>query len=108
MKKLYLILIIINSTIFISCDATQAEVSLPTIMCGMCEQSISKTLMETDGIKGVKVDFPNKTSQIAYDDTKISLKDIEEKISSIGYQANELVANPIAYQNLPRCCKIGM
>lgn len=108
MRKLYFLLIVIGSSMFISCDATQAEISLPTMMCSMCEQSISKTLMGIDGVKGVKVDFSNKTSQIAYDDKKISLKNIEEKISSIGYQANKLAADPLAYESLPRCCKVGM
>ena len=32
---------------------------------------------------------------------------IEKKISELGYQANELTADPESYESLPACCKIG-
>ena len=38
---------------------------------------------------------------------KTNKKSIEKIVSELGYQANNLKANPDSYADLPACCKIG-
>ena len=55
----------------------------------------------------VKVDLETKITKVVFDKEKIDLSKIEKAISGLGYQANETLADPIAYEGLPGCCKIG-
>jgi hypothetical protein len=38
---------------------------------------------------------------------QITLEEIKVKIASLGYQADEVPADKIAYDALPACCKPG-
>ena len=37
----------------------------------------------------------------------IDIATIEKAVSALGYQANETLADPVAYEALPGCCKVG-
>ncbi len=91
----------------IGCGESHAEVSLPTIMCGMCEQTIKSSLNDLDGIKNVKIDLENKVGAITFDNQKVDLDGIEKAIATLGYQANDTKADPAAYETLPKCCKVS-
>ena len=104
-------IIVLNFLIilFIGCGVSngkQANISLPTIMCGMCEDNIKNAVFNLDGVMKASVDLEKKTGTIFYDEKKITLTQIEEKISAAGYKANNMLANVSAYEKLPRCCKI--
>ena len=106
--KLFLISIILSSG-FYSCgssNASEANISLPTIMCGMCETNIKDAFSETDGIIKVSVDLEKKSGKIYFDSGKVSIPQIETQISAAGYQANNVTAIKSAYDKLPRCCKV--
>ena len=87
-------------------NAEVAKISLPTIMCGMCEANIKDAFSSTDGIFKVNVDLDSKSGQVFYNSKKVSLAQIETAISNIGYRANNKKAVKSAYDKLPRCCKI--
>jgi len=106
--KLLLISIILGVSIF-SCESSntsEADISLPTIMCGMCETNIKDAFSETAGIIKVDVDLEKKSGKIYFDSDKVSISQIEKQISSAGYQANNVAADKSAYDKLPRCCKV--
>ena len=44
-----------------SSNAEEAKISLPTIMCGMCETNIKDAFASTDGILKVNVDLDSKS-----------------------------------------------
>ena len=87
-------------------NAEEAKISLPTIMCGMCEANIKDAFSSTNGIFKVNVDLDSKSGQVFYASEKVSLAQIETAISNAGYKANEKEAEKSAYDKLPRCCKI--
>ena len=89
-----------------SSNAEEAKISLPTIMCGMCETNIKDAFASTDGILKVNVDLDSKSGQVFYDSKKVSLTQIETAISNAGYKANDKEAVKSAYDKLPRCCKV--
>jgi len=113
MKKINvfkLLIAIAIITLFSSAEAIAgdktAEISLPSIQCGMCERTIEKALNKVDGIVDVNVDVENKKATVTYDDTKADLPAIEKAITSAGYDANDKKADETAYKKLNSCCKL--
>lgn len=110
-KQLTLILVILT---FVSLnlradsitDVKTVEISLPTIQCGMCARTIKNAIGNLEGIIKSKVDLENKKVTIKFDDSKISKEEIENAITSAGYDANDKPANAEAYENLSSCCKV--
>ena len=108
MKNKIIIQLIFLIILTSGCDTAQSsKISLPTLMCGMCETNIKDALLGIDGIVKVSVDLGKKIGNVSYDQEKISLTEIEKKIADSGYQANEMTANKLAYEKLPKCCKIN-
>ena len=107
--KLFQILIPVVFTLVIGCGGEQvnAAVNTPTIQCGMCQKTIEIGLTKVPGVTHSTVDLETKTTKVIFDKEKTDLSKIEKAISGLGYQANETLANPIAYDGLPGCCKIG-
>ena len=97
----------------LSCDDNYKTVTIntPTIQCGMCDMNIKQGLKKIDGIAKSTSDWMGDESErktvVVYDSEKLDLKTIEETISNLGYQANSKLANTVAYEKLPACCKIG-
>tara|TARA_B100001250_G_scaffold401946_1_gene414424 strand:+ start:765 stop:1100 length:336 start_codon:yes stop_codon:yes gene_type:complete len=107
--KLVQILIPTIFTLVIGCGGEQinAAVNTPTIQCGMCQKTIEMGLKNVPGVAHSAVDLGTKITKVIFDKEKTDLSKIEKAISGLGYQANETLADPIAYNGLPDCCKIG-
>ena len=107
--KLFQLLIPVVFTLVIGCGGEQvnAAVNTPTIQCGMCQKTIEIGLTKVPGVTHSTVDLETKTTKVIFDKEKTDLSKIEKAISGLGYQANETLADPIAYEGLPGCCKIG-
>ena len=96
-------------SVFIGCGGEDTDVTVmtPTIQCGMCQKTIEMGLSKLEGVGHSTVDLASKTTKVSFDSKKTDLLKIENAISSLGYQANAVSANPDAYESLPACCKIG-
>ena len=102
-------LAILFSTLMVGCNNASEEmvVNTPTIQCGMCQKIIEVGLAKVDGVSNPKVDLKTKKTMLFHDPEKTNMKSIEKVVSELGYQANNLKANPESYADLPACCKIG-
>ena len=105
-KRITLILI---TAIFFSCGEEPDKVTIetPSIQCGMCQKNIEMGLKKIKGVSGSNVDLSSKVTTVLYYKEKTDVASIEKAISGIGYQANTVAADPVAYEALPACCKIG-
>ena len=83
-----------------------AEISLPTIQCGMCVRTIEKALDKLGGVINIDIDVENKKALVTFDDTKTDLLKIEDAITKAGYSVNEKKADEAAYKKLHSCCKL--
>ncbi|MBT3180752.1 MAG: heavy-metal-associated domain-containing protein [Candidatus Marinimicrobia bacterium] len=88
-------------------EAKQADIALSTIQCGMCESTIERGMSKIKGITNFDVDLKTKTGRVNFDAAVIDMAAIEKAISDLGYQANNTIADPVAYEGLAPCCKIG-
>ena len=101
--------IFICTVFFTNCNNggfQKAEISIPTIQCGMCTITIENALGKVDGVKKAVVDMEKLIAMVVYNPEKTGLSSLESAISNSGYQANEKLANHEVYQALPVCCKL--
>jgi mercuric ion binding protein len=74
-------------------------------VCESCGGRILKELYNERGIKNTSVDPKANTITVIYDEKKISAREIRQKISGLGFDADELKADPAAMAKLDDCCK---
>jgi copper chaperone CopZ len=87
-------------------DKKTDEVRIKTsLMCGMCKTRITDGLIYEKGIKEVTVDIPTKYVTVKYNTKQTNPDKIRQHISNLGYDADEVPANPKKYEKLPACCK---
>jgi mercuric ion binding protein len=73
--------------------------------CETCGDKFNKDLYNEDGIKSVEVDAKANTITVVYDTRKIDLNKIKVLISKLGYDADEIKADPAGVAKLDGCCK---
>ncbi|HAF30144.1 MAG TPA: heavy metal translocating P-type ATPase [Bacteroidales bacterium] len=56
--------------------------------CAVCAQSVESMLSSLDGVKSANVNFASASVLVEYDENKVSSKDFEKSIESIGYKLN--------------------
>ncbi|HKR03952.1 MAG TPA: cation transporter [Bacteroidia bacterium] len=72
--------------------------------CESCGGKLQKELF-TKGIKNIVLDEKAMTISVTYNPEKITAEKIRERISKLGYDADEVKADAEAYQKLDGCCK---
>ena len=75
--------------------------------CGACKKRIEEKLNYTAGIKFAELHVPTKELTVRFSAKKITLAEIKKIVSEIGYDADEVKANPTSVKKLPACCKPG-
>lgn len=63
-------------------------IKVDTMTCVSCEQRIESGLKKSEGIIEVKATFKDSKVIVKYDSNIISLKDINQKITDLGYSVN--------------------
>lgn len=73
--------------------------------CGMCEQTIEGSLSKVKGVKKADWNKETKEMKVTYNDKKISLDEIKQKIAAVGYDTDKFRASDAAYNGLHGCCQ---
>ncbi len=76
-------------------------------ICGQCKDRLEKNLAFEKGVKSVSLDDETKIITIEYKRGKNDKEKLKKAISKIGYDADDVPADPKAYDRLPDCCKKG-
>ena len=73
-----------------------ATIQLETLTCQSCMQKIEGALKGLDGVdrETVNVSFNSSKVKVNFDDDKISLAQIEEAISKLGYEVKKSKVKP--------------
>lgn len=74
-------------------------------VCGMCKTTIEKELAFAKGVKKSDLDVPSKIVTVTYNPNKTTPEKIRQAIANTGYDADEVPADPKAYEKLHACCK---
>jgi mercuric ion binding protein len=73
--------------------------------CESCGAKFDKVLVFEKGIKMVTLDETAMTVTVMYNSKKTSPEEIRAAISKLGFDADDVKADPTAYDNLDGCCK---
>jgi copper chaperone CopZ len=82
-----------------------ATIKLPTVQCEECKDRIEKYMTREDGVQKITVDYKRKTAKVVYLWDRTNIENIKAAIANVGYDADDVSANPEAYEKLPTCCR---
>ncbi|RYZ51296.1 MAG: hypothetical protein EOP49_12065 [Sphingobacteriales bacterium] len=112
MKKLLFILAVTSL-----CNAANAQKKATTInvkasiycdhckKCESCGLRLERSVYKVKGIKRVDIDESQKVVTVVYNPRKTNVDAIRLAISKVGFDADDVKANPVAYEQLDECCK---
>jgi periplasmic mercuric ion binding protein len=80
-------------------------IKTPTVQCDQCKKRIEDYMSHEEGIMKVNVDPKKKTTTVTYMTTRTNVENIKALIANVGYDADDVTAEPDAYKRLPTCCK---
>ncbi len=87
-------------------EVKEKEIKIQTsAICGMCEERIETNMAFEKGVKSVELDEKTKIVTITYKTAKTNPEELRKAISKLGYDADDVEADPKAYAKLPACCK---
>lgn len=110
MKKVSLFLmavavVLVSGTLAAQTPKT-AEIKIKTsAQCSMCKETIEKAMAFEKGVVKADLDVETKVLTVTYKPSKTTPETIRKAVSAVGYDADEVAADPKAYQNLSNCCK---
>lgn len=64
----------------------EVTLKLNGMHCASCVMNVENFLIRLDGIFDVKADLTSQTARINYDKTKVTVKDMDEVINSLGFE----------------------
>ncbi len=74
-------------------------------ICDMCKERIEKNMAFEKGVTAVSLDSETKILTVEFKKGKNDKEKLKKAVSKIGYDADEVPADPKAYNRLPSCCK---
>ena len=96
-------------TIILSTAAAKAQSDTIVIqtssVCGTCKKTIERDLSFEKGVKSSSLVIETSKLTVIYNPIKTNPDLIRQRISSIGYDADEVKRDPKAFEKLPGCCK---
>jgi mercuric ion binding protein len=85
--------------------AQTVTIQTPTVQCEKCKKRIEDDLKRVDGVQKIVVDYKRKTTKVTFLNDRTNIEYIKTAIANIGYDADDIKANPEAYDKLPKTCK---
>lgn len=108
-KTILTSIIVVFLTLFVSAQDPEPKVKEIKIqtsaVCGMCKETLESNLAFEKGVKSVELNDKTKILTIQYKTAKTDPDKLREAISKLGYDADDVKADPKAYAKLPACCK---
>jgi copper chaperone CopZ len=73
--------------------------------CGDCKERIEELLNYTKWVTFAELDLITKKVTVKFKPSKVTLSEIKQKISDLGYDADDIKANAEGIKKLPACCQ---
>ena len=110
-KIILLVFLCIGSQTISAQKSTEKAVIKTVLNCDHCKEcetcglKFKTEMLKIKGVKMYELDDQAMTFTVYYNPKKTSIETIRESISKLGYDADDLKADPEAYENLDGCCK---
>lgn len=83
----------------------KAVIQTPNVQCEACKTRIENHLAHEDGISSVKADWRRHTVTVAWYTDRTNIENIKTELANLGYDADDVTADPDAYKRLPITCQ---
>ena len=84
------------------------EVTLKTSAeCGECKERIEGKLNYMKGVVFAELDYKTQLLTVKFKPAKITLAEIKQTVAAMGYDIDDVKADPEAQKALPLCCQPG-
>ena len=105
---LAIMVLLINQSTFAQETKKVDEIKILTsAVCGMCKDRIEQNIAFEKGVIDVVLDLDTKIATIKYKTNKTNPDNLRLALSKLGYDADSVAADKVAYEELPPCCKKG-
>ena len=108
MKKfisaVFVISLLITSTTFAQKNTEEIKIKT-SAQCEMCKTRIEEAMAFEKGIVSSNLDLEDKVLTVTYKTGKTTPEKIRKAVNAVGYDADDTMADPKAYADLPGCCK---
>ncbi|HTL80944.1 MAG TPA: heavy-metal-associated domain-containing protein [Bacteroidia bacterium] len=96
----------LNAQTTITSSLSDSTVTIKTNgQCGECKERLESNLSVMKGVKSATFDLNTKDVTIVFNPAKTSSAKLRTAISKIGYDADNVKADPKAQSKLPKCCQ---
>jgi len=105
MKKIF---IAVFSILTINAWAQKETVQITTsaeCVANCCKDRIEEEMQFTKGITAANLDVESQVLTVTFKTKKNSVENIRKIISNLGYNADDVMANESAHNDLPNCCQ---
>ena len=86
----------------------EIKVSITCDHCKVCETcglNFKENMLKIKGVKMYELNEEKKTLTVYYNPKKTNLTIIKSEIAKLGFDADDVKADPLAYEKLDGCCK---
>ena len=82
-----------------------AKISTPNVLCDLDKQRLTTYLDRYDGVQSLAFNLRKGEITVKYLTDRTDIEQIKTAIANAGYDADDIEAEPSAYQRLPKTCK---
>jgi copper chaperone CopZ len=83
----------------------KAVIKTPNLQCEACKTRIENHLAHEDGISSVKADYRKHAVTVTWYSDRTNIENIKTELANLGYDADDVTADPAAYKRLPITCQ---
>ena len=84
----------------------RANIKTPQAKCAECKTRIETQVPKSvDGLVKIYVNISQGLTTVQYYPDRTNIEELKTAISNIGFDADDVAANPDVYNKLPSCCK---
>lgn len=111
LKSLFIALIVFGCANTVSAQTSKKVIIKTAITCDHCKVCpscgglLEKKLLKTPGVQMITLDEKEMTIEVVYNTKRTDLTTIKTAISQLGYDADDVKADPKGYESLDGCCK---
>lgn len=82
-----------------------AQIKTPQAQCAECKERIEKFMKSEEGVVKIVVDIRKKITTVTFVPDRTNIENVKTAIANLGFDADDVMAEPEQYKRLPLCCK---
>jgi periplasmic mercuric ion binding protein len=83
----------------------KAVIKTPTVQCEACKERIENRLQHEEGMSSIVADYKKHTVTVVWYKDRTNIENIKTALANLGYDADDVAAEPDSYKLLPKTCQ---